>query len=192
MERWVLGVVAAALMTLQAQSAQARPRHQGFTGDLGIGLAVTMRPVFSESCSSVTGCTSSTRHEGEWGFAPLSLSLGGWVSPKVALIARFAGTSYFKSGNQIGHNFYGAGVEVWPVDALYLSGGIGFALYGPNPLFSQSSVSLKSGWALDFRVGAALAQGTNHDFTLSLEAIPGFYERDTVTGLALVGAWKWY
>jgi len=38
----------------------------------------------------------------------------------------------------------------------------------------------------------ALAQGTNHDFTLSLEVIPGFYEGEVVTGAAVVGAWKWY
>jgi hypothetical protein len=50
----------------------------------------------------------------------------------------------------------------------------------------------ESGWALDLRVGAALAGGTNHDFTLSLEVIPGFYGDDIVTGFGLVGAWKWY
>jgi len=60
---------------------------------------------------------------------------------------------------------------------------------GANPLFNGGSGSITSGWALDFR---ALAQGTNHDFTLSLEAIHGFYDGDLVNGLALVGAWKWY
>jgi hypothetical protein len=134
--------------------------------------------------------TSETRSE--FGLAPLSLSLGGFVSHQVALLARIAGTSYFVNGDQIGHSFYGVGVEVWPIDRLYLGGGVGFALFGPNPLYSSSPMDTESGWALDLRVGAALAGGTNHDFTLSLEVIPGFYGDDIVTGFGLVGAWKWY
>jgi hypothetical protein len=180
-----------------AGHAQAAPRHQGFTGDLGIGLSLMSVPSFSSSCgvpvAGVVNCTADEERQGHFGLAPLSLSLGGFVTHRVALLARASGTSYFEDGAQIGHNFYGVVAEVWPIDELFLSGGAGFAIYGPNPWFSGSS-SLESvgGWALDFRVGTALAQGTNHDFTLSLEAIPGFYDGETVQGFALVGAWKWY
>ena len=196
MKSWVLGWVVVLAVAVLTQSAQARPHHEGFTGDLGIGLALTFKPEYSETiCGGISpGCVPgvTTSHQGEWGLAPLSLSLGGWVSPKVALLARATGTSYFRGGDQISNNFYGAAVEVWPINAFYLSGGVGFGIYGPNPIFSRSSLSPQTGFALDFRVGAALAQGTNHDFTLSFEAIPGFYDGDSVTGLALVGAWKWY
>jgi len=195
MKGWLVGGWVVALTFGAANAAQARPHHDGFTGDLGIGLSLMLFPVHSVSvCEGSFGCVESDTKstQSKWGLAPLSLSLGAFVSPKVALLVRVSGTSYFSDGKQIGHNFYGAIAEVWPIDELYLSGGIGFALYGANPLFNGGSGSSTSGWALDFRVGAALAQGTNHDFTLSLEAIPGFYDGDVVNGVALVGAWKWY
>ncbi|HKY35641.1 MAG TPA: hypothetical protein VJN18_06880 [Polyangiaceae bacterium] len=198
MKGWLLGSLVAVGVVSAAREAAAKPRHSGFTGDLGIGAALTLVPHHSVSACSSTlpgGCvapSSTSETRSEFGLAPLSLTLGGFVSPEVALAARFAGTSYFKDDDQIGHNFYGAILEYWPIERLYVSGGIGFALFGPNPLFSSSSRELEGGWALDFRIGAALAGGRDHDFTLSLEAIPGFYDDDIVTGFGLVGAWKWY
>ncbi|MDF3071320.1 MAG: hypothetical protein K0R38_6921 [Polyangiaceae bacterium] len=174
-----------------AGRAEAAPRHQGFTGDLGIGVSLMNVPSFSTSCGPYGGCTPVPRSS-HFGLAPLSLSLGGFITPRVALLARAAGTSYFEDGTQMTHNFYGIIAEVWPIDEIFVSGGVGLGLYGPNPLFSRSSREAVGGWALDFRIGAALAQGTNHDFTLALEAIPGFYDGETVQGFALVGAWKWY
>lgn len=186
----VLGAGLGLVLCGVAGHAEAAPRHQGFTGDLGIGLSLMNVPSFALSCG-LNGCTDVPRSS-HWGLAPLSLSLGGFVTHEVALLARLSGTSYFEGGAQIGHNFYGVLAEVWPIDELFVSGGIGLGIYGPNPLFSRSDRESVGGWALDFRVGAALAQGTNHDFTLSLEAIPGFYDGETVHGFALVGAWKWY
>ena len=190
-----LGAVAALVTWLAPSAAQARPHHQGFTGDLGLGVAVTAYPTTSGSvnCSSTSGCTESSSRETEWrfGIAPLSLSLGGFIVPKVALLGRAAGTVYFRSENAYGNNFYGPILEVWPIDEVYFSGGVGVGLYGPNPLI-HSGGTQRSGFALDFRVGAALVQGTNHDFTLSVEVIPGFYDSRNIVGTALVGAWKWY
>jgi hypothetical protein len=200
MKGWLLGAVLVMACLSAVQVAHAKPHHEGFTGDLGIGASLMLVPHHT-----FTDCTSSdpsfcagvdtgpkTEHTAEFGLAPLSLSLGGYITPQFALLARLAGTSYFKGDNQIGHNFYGVIGEWWPADRFYLSGGVGFAIYGPNPFLGSSSRDPKYGWALDVRAGVALAQGTNHDFTLSLEAIPGFYEDDVVTGFGLVGAWKWY
>jgi hypothetical protein len=176
-----------------AGRAEAAPRHEGFTGDLGIGVSLMSEPgpqwdCDRAQCSRISGSPRSSH----FGLAPLSLSLGGYITPRVALLARAAGTSYFEDGEQIGQNFYGVLAEIWPIDEVFISGGVGLGIYGPNPLFSRSSRHSVGGWALDVRVGAALAQGTNHDFTLALEAIPGFYDEKTVQGFALVGAWKWY
>lgn len=179
-----------------AQPGHAKPRHSGFTGDLGIGASVMLVPrhrvTVCVNGGRICGTPDTTGTDTEFGLAPLSLSLGGFVSKDVALLARIAGTSYFKNGDQYGHNFYGVGVEVWPIERLYVGGGVGFALFGPNPLFSSNDEEPEAGWALDLRVGGALVGGTDHDFTLSLEAIPGFYGDDIVTGFGLVGAWKWY
>ncbi|HYJ11879.1 MAG TPA: hypothetical protein VEX18_22800 [Polyangiaceae bacterium] len=195
MKGWFLGGAVVLVSLGVAGSAGAKPRHDGFTGDLGIGISLMLVPRHTACVSSTPdGCAGfeGDRTDKELGLAPLSLSLGGFVSPKVAILARAAGTSYFDRGDQIVHNFYGAIVEIWPSDYVYLSGGVGFALFGENPFLSGGNDYLEGGWALDVRAGVALAQGTNHDFTLSIEAIPGFYEDETVVGFGLVGAWKWY
>jgi len=195
MKGWFLGGAVVLVSLGVAGSAGAKPRHDGFTGDLGLGISLMLVPRHSVCRSSTPdGCAGfeGDRTDTELGLAPLSLSLGAFVSPKVAILARAAGASYFDRGDQIVHNFYGAIVEVWPNDYVYVSGGVGFALFGENPFLSGGNAYLEGGWALDVRAGVALAQGTNHDFTLSIEAIPGFYEDETVVGFGLVGAWKWY
>jgi hypothetical protein len=195
MKGWLLGGMVVLSSFGVAESAEAKPRHDGFTGDLGLGISLMLVPRHT-ACDSIDpdGCAGfeGEHTDTELGLAPLSLSLGAFVSPKVAILARAAGMSYFDDGDQIVHNFYGAIVEIWPSDYFYVGGGVGFALFGENPLFSRGNAYQEGGWALDVRAGVALAQGTNHDFTLSLEAIPGFYEDDIVTGFGLVGAWKWY
>lgn len=192
-----LGAVAALVTWLAPAAACARPHHSGFTGDLGLGFAVTFAPEYrgTATCSAGPGAlcsiSSEKRHPAKPGLAPLSLSLGGFATPKVAILARVSGVSYFESGDQISSTFYGGIVELWPLDEIYVSGGVGFALTGGNPFFNRNATQT-AGWALDFRVGSALVQGTNHDFTLSLEVIPGFYDGEVITGGAVVGAWKWY
>ena len=153
---------------------------------------------FSECFSSTPGGCDGvetgerTETQAKFGLAPLSLSLGGFLNRHIALLFRAAGTSYFEDDDQVVHSFYGPVVEWWPAERFFLGGGIGFALFGENPLIDSGGGDLEGGWALDLRVGTALVGGTHHDVTLSLEAIPGFYEDDVVTGFGLVGAWKWY
>jgi hypothetical protein len=192
-----IGGLMGVLVSSWAGVAAAAPKHQGFTGDLSIGPSLVLVPhkTYSEcvgsGCAQV-GTTSETTREAEFGLAGLSVSLGGYVTPEVALVARLAGTSYFDEGDQFGNNFYGGGVEVWPNRYLFLGAGLGLGVYGPNPLVSSSTVDPVAGFALDFRVGTALAQGTNHDFILGFEVLPAFYEDGTVVGFGLTGGWKWY
>jgi len=191
---WALGCAAVVLLT--CGTAGAEPRREGFTGDLGLGFALTSVP--ERTLTIAVGPNGTVVSEGpakrelKVGFAPLSLSLGGFLSEDVALAFRIAGTSYFEDGDQFGHNFYGPIVEIWPGDRFYVSGGVGLALFGPNPLTSSSDADPEGGWALDFRAGAALINSENHDLTLSVEVIPGFYDGESVQGYAFVVAWKWY
>lgn len=188
------GVVGVLMVACWAGVAEAKPNRQGFTGDLSLGAALVLVP--QTTVTSCSGCPGGFRaeesRETKFGLAGLSVSLGGYVTPQVALVARLAGTSFFDDGDQYGNNFYGVGAEVWPIDQLFLGAGVGFALFGKNPLYSSGDADQEGGWALDFRIGTALAQGKNHDFILSLEAIPGFYEGGSVLGFGLMGGWKWY
>ena len=190
---WFFGPL---VVCLRVSPAYAEPQRQGFTGDLGLGLAFTSVPQdsISLSCDVTGGCISSEEESCalEIGLAPLSLSLGGFLSPSAALLFRIGSTSYFKNGDQIVHGFYGPILELWLHERFYASGGVGLGLFGPNTLLSSGSQDVEAGVALDLRAGAALINGTDHDLTLSLEVIPGFYDGEVVIGSALVVAWKWY
>lgn len=178
------------LALLTATAASAKPRHAGFTGDLGAGFASTWKtgsgtgPCFD--CGSSGG-----RYTQEVGFALPSLSLGGFVRHDTAILGRVAGTSYFRGSDLWLYNYYGVVLEWWPLDSLFLSAGPGLGTYGRNPFGSRSSRTV-AGLALDARVGVALAQGRDNDLTIAFETIPGFYGRAPLLGIALVFAWKFY
>jgi hypothetical protein len=116
--------------------------------------------------------------------------MGGWLTPKLALLGR-ATSTWHGSAEVETNTFYGPVVEWWPVNAMYLSGGAGLGVYGWPPFLSRGD-DLITGLAFDFRVGVAVLRKRDNDFTISLEAIPGFYGDRSVTGTALVAAWKWY
>ena len=134
-------VVAATTLTAVASAA---PRHSGFTGDLGIGIGVTAQPVETyTSCAGSAGQCAGVdvgvhkSTSAKVGLAPLSLSLGGFLTPKVALLFRATGTSFYYGNTQYLAAFYGAVVEVWPHDRFFLGGGPGIGYFGTNPLVSD-------------------------------------------------------
>ncbi|MEP7053491.1 MAG: hypothetical protein ABJB12_24215 [Pseudomonadota bacterium] len=202
MRSCVYGAIVVGLLVACASQAEAKPNHAGFTGDLGLGLALTFtqsQSVAALSCST-NGCDSSggslTETEAEFGYAPLSVSLGGFVSPYVAILGRSSGTAFIRDKNLYSNSFIGPIVEVWPADVFYFSAGPGLALASRNGFFAGTGQDTTAGWGLDLRAGFALLQKQNNDFTVSAELIPSFYRDNGVsthaTGCALVGAWKWY
>jgi hypothetical protein len=174
-----------------AAPAVAAPERAGFTGDLSIGVSVTTRTVTSASGGSNTSFTDDTSTQLEPGLAPLGVSLGGYLSPRYALLFRLAGTSYFRSNTQIINAFAGPMLEFWPHDRLFLGGGVGLGTLAPNPFLGSSSVISRQGVAFDVRGGAVLTGGSRHALTLSLEIIPAIYKQAQL-GVAVAVAWKWY
>jgi hypothetical protein len=185
-----------AVVSFCGTAAAAEPDRSGFTGDLGLGFALVSVPVhktihvFSGGIPTYQGTT--THRELKVGYSPLSLSVGAFLTPDVAMLFRLSGTAYLVAGDQYDHSFYGPIVEFWPHDRVFLSGGFGLALLGPDPLLSSSDAETELGFAPDLRAGVALINDDNHDLTLSAEFIPGFYDVGNVQGYAIVAAWKWY
>jgi hypothetical protein len=149
------------------------------------------RQVTSFSGGSNVPFTSETSTVYEPGLAPLGLSLGGYLTPRLALLGRLSGTSYFRGDEQILHMFAGPVVEFWPHDRWFVSGGVGLGSLTPNPLLGSSLVTPRQGVAFDARAGAVLAGGVRHAVTASLEVIPAIYKHFQA-GAALLVAWKWY
>lgn len=194
-------VILFATASLLTATAQAHPYHphgpqrhpvdprepyrSGFTLELGIGFGVThLLP---------KGGTNETKI----GLAPLSLSLGGFVTPQLAIMFRMAGTSYFHRTvlDQLQTSvlgFYGVHVQWWFNRWLMLSGGPGLALYGV--VFNRTSIDakIKAGFGLSVRLGFAFATWRHHALRFSLELFPSIFQKMTIMAEALNFEWQYY
>lgn len=159
------------------------PRREGFTLELGLGLGITHL--------GIEGGDSETNV----GLAPLSLSLGGFLSEDLALMARMAGTSWFEDiGNdtvQIGSYFYGVALQYWLSDEAFLGGGVGYGLLADNPFFSSDdSFESEGGLAFTLRAGYAVYTSRNHALGFTLELFPEFFDNARTFGTAINFQWQ--
>jgi len=159
------------------------PRREGFTLELGLGLGITH--------VAPDGFDSETHV----GLAPLSLSLGGFLSEDLALMARMAGTSWFEdSGNdtvQIGSYFYGGALQYWVSDEAFVAGGVGYGVLANNPFFSRSNgIDPQGGLAFTLRAGYAVYTSRNHALGFTLELFPEFFDKATTFGTAINFQWQ--
>lgn len=163
------------------------PHRQGFTLELGLGAAMT-----HTVHDSYYGGGSNTG----FGIAPLSLSVGGFVSPKVALLARIAGTSSFEtrgdSTAQMVNGFYGAHVQYWISDEVMISGGPGLTIRGQNSWIGPTGHDLETGYGASVRVAYSFFNAKHHSVRFAVEAFPSVYKHDVVLGTALNLEWQYF
>jgi hypothetical protein len=184
------------LVLLLAGPARAdAPARHGFTFELGLGGGMT---ILNEDLSSITRPGNGpiiedryTRTRVFGAIAPLSFGIGGFLTERVALLFRAAGTAYIKTLLEYAelNNFYGAVVEVWPSERLMWSAGLGLGFHGPNPL-DTGEVDL--GVAASLRGHYALLASSKQTLGLSLELTPAVYQFDRIMGVALNVEWhRW-
>ncbi len=125
------------------------------------------------------------------GLGGLSLGLGGWVSPKLAITARIAGVTYSEDGTSLSDVFFGPAAQYWVDDHFWLGGGAGLGILavsgdGVNPNADNSV----TGFGLDFRAGYTFTAGSENTFNASFEINPGFFENNgysaTFTGIGIL------
>lgn len=172
----------------EASPAPVKPAYvpHGFTMEIGIGAAYT------SASSSI-----STHEHQAFGLAPISVSLGGFLAPDLALMFRAAGTSYFRDArtqagfDQVLTGFYGAVLQYWPSSSVFVAGGVGLALYGTNPLIQSTHKFMEGGFGTTARVGWVFAtMQDKHAFSLVFEGFPTFTKDSTVVGSALNLQWQ--
>jgi hypothetical protein len=163
-------------------------RH-GFTMELGLGISQT-------SVSSDVGA----REHSDIGLAPLSIGLGGFLSPRLALIGRAAGTSTFRDdangkSYQTVNGFYGPTLQYWATDRFYVGGGVGLAVLAGDPLGSKARDIhfLETGFGANARVGFAFAlPGDHHALLLGVDAFGSKFEKSNTLAVALNLGWQFY
>jgi hypothetical protein len=158
----------------------------GFTMELGLGVA--HRGIDS---------AVSSREKTSVGLAPLSLSLGGFLSPKVALLARAAGTTVFRQDSegrayQLVNAFYGPSIQYWATDRTFAGLGVGLGVLTSDPLAPRARPErfIELGVASTARVGWAFAVVDKHAFTLGCEAMGSFLPDSFVSALAVNLQWQ--
>ena len=163
-------------------------RH-GFTMELGLGISET----------AVGSDTQGREHTG-LGIAPLSLGMGGFLTPRLALMGRAAGSSYLRDDAR-GHSydtvnaFYGATLQYWPTDRFYFGGGPGLALLVSDPYrWGAKDVRfIEVGFGLNARVGFAFALPGDHNaLTLGIDAFGSRFEKSSTVATALNLGWQFF
>ena len=192
----VLLAAPAAARADEAPSEEASPvtppseyvRH-GFTIELGLGLGET-----------AVGSDTQGRDHTALGLAPLSLGIGGFLSPRLALMGRAAGTSYSRDdarGNSYDtvNGFYGANLQYWATDRFYIGGGPGLAVLVADPYGSATKDVrfAEVGFGLNARAGFAFALPGDHNaLTIGIDAFGSRFEKSSTVASALTLGWQFF
>jgi hypothetical protein len=190
-----IGVCAAVLfvLTTAGEVKAQTPVREGFTLELGLGGAVTTaNDQINGFVPGSGGIPTSRTFRTSGGLAPLSLSLGVFLDPRLALMFRIAGTTYTPTFYAYVNDFIGPVVQYWPDDHWFVGAGAGLALFGPAPFSSAAgSAAPDGGLGLTARVGASPFVFEKHWLGMTLETFPSFYRNGlAVYGFALNVEWQ--
>jgi hypothetical protein len=130
--------------------------------------------------------------ETRFGLAPLSIGIGGFLAPQVALLFRISGTSFFENDEQWTNTFIGGAVQYWPADLVFVGAGVGFATFGKNVWLTRNRADTLTGYGFSARAGISVGNWTHHNLRLSVEVIPSFYESTRVLGSAVAFEWQYF
>lgn len=161
----------------QPQVAERVPTRSGFTMELSLGVGHLRVPVADFS---------------QFGLAGLSLSLGGFLSPDLALMFRATGVAVPEAGGTIVSVGALGVLQYWATDRLTLSGGLGLSQVSVNSAFDSTIARSNKGFAINFRIGYALAQFTHHSLGLTYEITPAWIDGESVLMQGLALNWQWH
>lgn len=161
------------------QPQQPVSLHDGvtFEANLGLGWART----------SVEGQGGDTSDLGVGG---LSVGVGGWINPQIAVTGRIAGVTIPGAGDaRASAIFAGPAIQYWVDNRFWLGGGLGLGLLAGQDQSGTQQDSI-AGFGLDLRVGYTFNEGSEHTINASLELNPGFFSENnssaTVTGIGIL------
>ena len=158
-----------------APSKPHGPERSGFTMEVGTGVSqvVVMQDHRSSSQLSVD---------------PLSISLGAFVTPRLAIMARMAGAG-MGQGRALGA-FYGVVVQYWLLPDLFVGAGAGAALVRPAYDVEGPPPALRWGLGAEARIGYSFATFKHHSLATTLEVFPSVLGDATSMATTLNLQWQ--
>ncbi|MDB4933692.1 MAG: hypothetical protein JWP87_664 [Labilithrix sp.] len=169
---------------LEAMADDHRPLRRGFTFELGFGGSLTY--------------VARERADGHTGIGPTTLAVGAgfFVTPKVALLARWSGTTYFDTNaagetTQVVNELGGLHLQYWANDTISLGAGPALAVVGVNPFFGADG-SPQVGFGGSARVGFSVFSAKHHVLRLSWETFNSKIASAFLYGSALAFEWQYF
>lgn len=170
----MLGVICTLAMP---QVAQTAPERGGFTLSLSAGA----------------GAFASFQVDGdnvlETAIAPLSIGLGGFISPRVAILMRASATGfrYSPQGRGLAESrlkptltrslFLGVSAQRWLSDSWTVETGLGFSFIGNGPIEAQ----INRGIGISARLSRSLVPFGNGSISAVWDLSPAFFSRRETT-----------
>jgi hypothetical protein len=152
------------------------PQRDGITVGVDIGLGMTHVSLGDFGSDS------------EGGLSGLNLSLGGFLSPSMAIILRVSGTTFGEFGaDQSISGFLGGAVQAWVGPKFFVGGGAGIGI------LTCSNCEAETGFAVTGRAGFEFGQRATSGWHVAAEVTPAFYDNDVrVTSIGLQIGWQHY
>ena len=180
-------LIITALLIVASPAQAEKARRSGFTMEFGLGFGGL----------HVTGLDRYGPQKLDSGFEPHALSLGGFVTNDLALMARWKSTYHIvpRGPDDSVHRFLGTmtfHAQWWFAERWFLGGGLGVAAFG----FGIGSDSDDPAWSIgggtSARIGFAFARLKHHAFIVSVEAVAGFFGSGAAMGETVNISWQCY
>lgn len=157
------------------------PDRSGFTIGLDLGFGLTN--------GDPEGGGGST----EAGISGLNVSVGGFITPKLAIALRISSTlfqaDYGFSSIWIQNGFVGGVVQAYVAPRMFVGGGAGMGIF--QAPFEEGTDN-ETGFALQGRFGYEIMQNRSNALHLALEISPAFYDGLRVTSIGFQFGWQSY
>ncbi len=161
--------------------------HEGLTLEAGTGMGWIY---VSDKYNKITS---------PGGVAGLSIGIGAWLEPSVALTARIAGSSVPSSQGLVIEGFLGPSLQVWVAEHTWVGLGFGLSSFGIDADGTKNDYSLR-GYSGDIRVGHTFYSNGKHTLNASFELTPGSVSEEleyggefslTVASIGLLFGWQY-
>ncbi len=151
------------------------PERSGFTLEVGAGVSQVVVMQRHRSSAELT-------------YDPLSISVGAFVTPRLAIMARMAGAG-MGQGRALGA-FYGVVVQYWLLPDLFVGAGAGAALLRPAYDIEGPIPALRWGVGAEARIGYSFATFKHHSLAATLEVFPSVLGDATSMATTLNLQWQ--